>query len=206
MDIPQRRPTQADRRRDITQTVLHKNHICGIDRDISARSDGYADVSTGQRRSIVDAVTDHGYSAFFLQLPDHTFLSVRKYSCNDFIHSGLCTDGSGGPFIVSGQHYHMNSHIPQLTDGTWTVFLNYVCHRNDSEQTAVTAETQGRLAFFCQLFRLRLHEARYHSLTSDKLHVSAKQYMSFANRTQSVAGERLKFGDFRCRKPALLRL
>ena len=77
VDVADRLPAHADRRRHIRQVALHQDHIRRIDRNVRARPDGDADIRAGERRCIVDAVPDHRNLAIFLQFADDRLFAVR---------------------------------------------------------------------------------------------------------------------------------
>lgn len=77
----------------IGETTFHQDDIRRIDSDICSGSDGDTDVGSRKCRSVVDAVSHHGYPAFFLQFTDDGFLAIRQNACHHFIHTGLFSDG-----------------------------------------------------------------------------------------------------------------
>ena len=88
MDIPQRRPGQADRCRHIHQGTVHQHNIRGIDRHICSRSDRDAGIGSHQGRRVVDPVTDHDHPAAFPELPDHGLLSFRQHTGCHLVYAG----------------------------------------------------------------------------------------------------------------------
>ena len=147
MNVPERCPAQTDCSRHIGETTFHQDDIRRIDGDICSGSDGDTDVGSRKCRSVVDAVAHHGYPAFFLQFTDDGFLAIRQNACHHFIHTGLFSDGPGGALVVSGQHHHMDAHIFQLLNGSGAVFLNHICHSDDTHEVAVLCKEKRSLTF-----------------------------------------------------------
>ena len=143
MDVPQRRPAETDRGRNIQQTAVHQHDIRSVDRHIGTGSYGDAHIRGRQGRSIVDAVTDHCYAAFALQFPDLPVLAVRLDAGDHLIHAGLAADGAGRAFVISGQHDDADPHIPQLADRLRAVLPHLIGNGDDSQ------EPSARGALFC---------------------------------------------------------
>ena len=137
MNIAKRCPTHAHSGRHVAQPAFHKHNIRRINSDIRSCSDGNADIRTGQRRSIVDSVTDHGNLAFFLELSDHTLLTVREDSGNDLVDACLFSDGLCSALVIAGQHDYMDSHVLELPDCLWTVFLDHIRNSDDAHKLLI---------------------------------------------------------------------
>ena len=203
VDVAQRRAAQADGRRHIGQTAFHQHHIRRVNGNIRARTDGNADIGAGQGRCVVDAVAHHNDLPFLLQLADHAFLSVGKDACNHLIHAGLCADGSGGAFIIAGEHHHMDAHIPHFGNGLGAVLLNGVRHSNDAAELAVPGKKQRGFALLGELFRSGFHGFGNRNLSADKLEAAAQQRCSVQGGSQSIAGQCLKLLNL-CRRQTIL--
>ena len=65
------------------------------------------------------------------------FLILRQYFCNYFWNSKLLTNGFGGTFMVSGQHYYLNVHLTECFDGIAAGFLFHICCCNDTQKAVV---------------------------------------------------------------------
>ncbi len=133
MNIAQRRPAELDCRRNVAQTAFHQHHVGCLYRHIRAGADGDADVRCGERRSIVDAVADHGGLALAAQSFDHSRLAVGQDAGNHLVHTGFFADGGGGFFVIAGEHDDAQSHFFQLCNRRRTVLLDDIRDRDDAE-------------------------------------------------------------------------
>ena len=112
------------------------------------------------------------------------------------VYTGLCADCLCSSFIVPGQHHHTNAHVLHLFHCLWTVFLDHICHRNDTGEHAVLCKKQRCLSFFCQTFCLSLQFLRYSHLTTDKFHTASKQCTICHRCLQAIARQCLEVADF----------
>ena len=146
MDVAQRRAAQTDGGGHVAQTALHQHHVCRVERDVRARADGDAHVRAGERRSVVDAVADHGDLAALAQAADLRFLAVGQYAGDHAVHARGGADGARRAFVVAREHDDLDAHIPQLAHGLRAVGFDDVRHGDDAEESAVFAEQQRRFA------------------------------------------------------------
>ena len=175
MNIPQGRSAQPDGCRHIAEPAFHQYHIRRVNGNIGTCSDGNSDVRSCKSRRVVNSVTYHGHFSFSGKGTNDTFLPFRQYTRDDFVDAGLFADGFGGPLIVAGKHYHMNSHILQFSDRLRTVFLNDIRNRDNAGQHTVPAEKQRRLAFFGKFFRLFFQKIGNLRVLADKLQIAAAE-------------------------------
>ena len=69
---------QADRLHDAHRIAAHQDHIPRLDRHIGAGAHGNADIGLGERRCIVDTVTDHcDCVATLLKVGDNSYFLIR---------------------------------------------------------------------------------------------------------------------------------
>ena len=111
MNIPQGCPAETNRCRYIGQMALHQYHIGRVNRNISPCSNGNPHICTGKCGCIIDSITDHGGHALLLQFADHTFFSIRKDTCNHFIHTCFSSDRICSTLIIPSQHNDTDSKL-----------------------------------------------------------------------------------------------
>ena len=151
MNVFERCTAEADGCRNIGKPAVHQHDVGCINSDIRSGADGDADVRTGERRCVVDAVADHGNFAFFLQLADDGFFSVRQYAGDNLVYACLSADRACCARIVAGEHHDVNPHVLQRADGLGAVLLNDVCNGDHAQQHFVSGEEERRLALLCEL-------------------------------------------------------
>ena len=189
MNIPERRPSEADRRRHIREPTLHQHHIRRIDRDICARTDRDTEIRAGEGRCIVDAVSDHRDTSLGLQSTDHRFLSIRQDTGDDMCDTSLLCDGLRRFFIIARDHIDVNAHILKFCDGLRGILLDGVRDRDDPHRMPVTHEEKRGLSLLCEGLILLLHLARD---TEARLHIrigTSAELRRILHRVQSVAGQ-----------------
>ena len=80
----------------------HQGDAGGFHRDIGAGAHGDTDVGDGQRRRIVDAVTDHADDPTrTVQCLDGLGLALGLHAAARFIHTGLLADRSCDRFGIA---------------------------------------------------------------------------------------------------------
>ena len=146
MDVPQRRPSETDRRRHIRKPALHQDHIRRIDGDICAGTDGDAEIRTCEGRSVIDAVSNHRNTSLVLQPPDHRFLSIRKHPGDDMRDTGLPRDGPRCFLIIARDHIDVNAHILKFCDCLCRILLDGIRDRDDAHRLPATHEEKRRLS------------------------------------------------------------
>ena len=192
MDVAQRCAAQTDGRGHIRQAAFHQHHIRRVNGHVGACADGDADVGAGQGGGVVDAIAHHDDLALALQAADDALLAVGKDSRNDLIHTGFGANGSGGALVVTGQHHHMQTHVPQLLNGAGAVLLDGVRHGDDAAERAVLRKEQRRFAFLRKRVTQRLRFSGHRQLLRKKPAAAAHQHRAVQHAAQPVAGQRLK--------------
>ena len=90
------RREKGERVDDTAQIPGHENDVAGLDGDVGAGADGQADVGLGQRRRVVDAVTDEGHlHALVLQALDLFGLVLGQHLGQHPLDAELGRDGLG---------------------------------------------------------------------------------------------------------------
>ena len=162
MDIPQRGPAQSDGGGNVQKPALHQNHVGSVDGYVRPRSDGDSNVRSGQGRRVVDAVTDHCHLPLLLQTPYHALLAVRKHSRDYLVNSRLRADGLGSAFVVAGEHHDPNAHTLQFLYRLWTVFLDYICYCQQSQELFMRfVRKEHRRFSLCRQRRSLLHQGAW---------------------------------------------
>ena len=85
MDVAHHRAGQAHRGGHIGQVAAHQHNVGGVQCDVRTGTDGNAGLGAGQGGGVVDAVTDHGDAALFLQCADLGFLARGQDARNDMV-------------------------------------------------------------------------------------------------------------------------
>ncbi|MPN37514.1 hypothetical protein SDC9_185033 [bioreactor metagenome] len=106
-DEPHGGAAQLDRGGDRVQPVPHQHHVGRLHGDVGSRPDRDADVCLGQRRSVVDAVADHGDDPArrsALKLPDDSrFVAGQQFGAEtcqvEIFRHRFCRRK-----VVAGQH------------------------------------------------------------------------------------------------------
>ena len=196
MDVAQGCAAQANRGGNVRKLTLHQHDICRVNRDIRAGADGDADIRTGERGRVVDAVADHGDLALFLQSTDDAFLALGEDARDDLVYAHLTPDGTGGALVVAGQHDDADAHVAQSGDGGGAVLFDDVCNGDDARQPAAFGKEQRRFAFLGKRFRLRAQIGRNLRLCRDKGQTAAEQFFTAQRGGQAVAGKGAEIGNF----------
>src|SRR3990167_7281130 len=103
-----RLPAEAESERQAPQIVRHRGDGGGGERDVGARrAHGDADSRLGERRSVIDAVADHGDGAFLAsELADKGGFIFRHERAARLAEPYFHGDGVSDFLIVAGQHDH----------------------------------------------------------------------------------------------------
>ena len=134
MYIPESGPAKPYRGGNAPQTVLHEHDIRGIYRDITARSDRYADIGSGERRRVIDSVSDHRDLALCREALYHICLASGQNSRDHAVHSGAASYGVRCSFVIAGQHNNFNTLLFQLRDRFGRIGFQLIGHADDTEQ------------------------------------------------------------------------
>ena len=97
--------------------------------------------------------------------------------------------------MISGQHDHVNSHVPELTDRLRTVRLDRVRDRDNAEQHSVSREKQRRLSRFRVLFRFLPDRFRHLHLPGNEFQAPADQFLISQFSLQAVPRQSRKSCD-----------
>ena len=152
MNVAKHLSTECDRRGNIGKAALHQHHVCRINGDIRACPDGNADIRSGQRGCIVDAVTHHDDLALLLHLADDRLFSIGHHACDDLIHACRASDGVRRFFVVTRQHDDVKTHLMHRSDRLGTILLQGVCHRDHTEIYAVFREEKRCFSLLREAF------------------------------------------------------
>src|SRR5262249_8103030 len=99
------RPRQVNCGDDAGERAGDQGDVGCFDSDVRAGPNGQPEVSGGDRRGVVDAVTDHADpAAFALQAADLVGLVLRQDFGDHSANAGLSGDGGCGAGIVAGEH------------------------------------------------------------------------------------------------------
>ncbi len=189
VNVFQYRTGKAHRGRHIGQGAVHQDNIGGVNGDVRAGADGDADIRTGQRRSVIDAVADHSGLPLFLQFANRRFLPIGEHSGDHVIHASLRADRFRGSFVVPGQHDDADTLIAQLPDGLGGFCLDGVRHGDDADKTTAALKEERRFSFpgktFSGLCRRRVGFVP----SEDKAGVSAANLIPVDDAFQPVPRE-----------------
>ena len=150
MDIAERRPAEADRRRHVRETALHQHDVRGVDGDVRSRADGNTGISPGQCRSVVDAVADHCRFPHRLQGADHFLLAGGKNVGDNLVHPRLAANRFRCPAVIARQHDDAQPHTLKLGNGLATVLLDGIRHRDHPQAPAVPGKKERRFPLLRQ--------------------------------------------------------
>ena len=125
---------------------MHEYDVGRLDGDVGARADGDAYVSTGERRRVVDAVSNHRDPVTLpLEVVDESVLLVGKDARDDLVHAHLVGDGACGPLLVAREHHGSYAQLAQAGDGILRRRLHGVGYCDHAEGTAISRKEERRL-------------------------------------------------------------
>jgi len=102
-------PGEKDRSDDVVGVALHEDDVGAFNGDVGARADRKSHVGLGQRRCVVDAVSDHSHAmALRLEFLDFRRLVAGKHvgvigklGCYSFNGNKIITTGGGGAILTA---------------------------------------------------------------------------------------------------------
>ena len=204
MDVAQGRTAQTYSSCHIAEAAVHQNDIRTVNGNIGPGANGDADIGTGQRRGVVDAVADHGNQPALLKLPDNGFFPVREHVCYHAVNSGLRADGFGSAFVVPRQHTDLNAHILKRRNRFRRVIFHDVGHSYDAEEAFIFGKEQRGFPLSCQRRGGALSRGGKLEQALQVAEIPAVQIPAAACCRQPVSGQRTKAADFVSRHiPAL---
>lgn len=93
---------EAHERCDRRDPVVHHGNVGGLDGAVrAAHAHGDADVGSGKRRGVVDAVARHGGEAALLKLLDGLELVLGQQVRPDVLETDLFGERAGGRLVVA---------------------------------------------------------------------------------------------------------
>ena len=156
-DVPQHLAAETYRCRHIRQAALHQHHIGGIDCGIQPGSHGNPDIGGSQGGGIVDTVTDHSHLAAVHEGAHASLLVARQQSGPHLVHTGLTAYSTGSASVVSGQHDHAYSHVPEFGHRADAVFTEHIGDGDDSLEHPSAAEKERDLPRVGKFLRHTAH-------------------------------------------------
>jgi hypothetical protein len=131
-DGRQRAARQGDGVGGGARVAAHQRHLAGLDRDVGPRAHRDAEVGTGERRCVVDAVADHRDRVTLgLQLLDDGVLAVGQHAGDDPLDAELGGDGLRRALLVTGQQDGAQSERMERGDRLARRRLDRVGQRDD---------------------------------------------------------------------------
>ena len=146
-DVAHRRPRELDGGNHAGEAALHQGDVAGFHGDVGSGAHGETDVGLGERRGVVDPVTDHGHDfAFALQQLDLVGLVVGQDLGEDSIDADAVCNGGGGAEIVTGEHHDLESEIVHACNGRLRVVLHRVGDSDHADDVSVDTDDHCGLA------------------------------------------------------------
>jgi hypothetical protein len=114
-----------------------------FDRDVGAGADGEADICTGQRGGVVDAVTDHCDSASpFLEFGHGAVLVLVEDLGEHLVDAELVGDVLGDRVGVAGDHHDVDAPVVQRVDSKLRLRTDLVFERERPDDLTVVDDVQ----------------------------------------------------------------
>ena len=138
---------------EVIEALAHEGHVGGLDGDVAAhRSHGDADAGGGERRRVVDAITNHGSrSVLPLERIDDGHLVLGEQPGVDLLKVDLGCKRRRGPLVVAGKHDDAaNSQRAQSLDDPRDLRTEFVADRDDPEQAPIVLDRAHRGAFLLE--------------------------------------------------------
>ena len=123
---------EAHERCDRRDPVVHHGDVGGLDGAVrTAHAHGDADVGSGKRRGVVDAVARHGGETALLKLLDGLELVLGQQVRPDVLETDLFGERASGRFIVAREEPRADAYGGELAQALDRVLLHDVGESED---------------------------------------------------------------------------
>src|SRR6266487_2891271 len=117
-DISHHRAAQSHRLRYSAQIAFDESDAGAFHRDIGASTHRDADVSSGERGRVVDAVAGHRHDLALLPELLHALVFALRFDVGlHLVKTQFPGDGVRGAFVVAGQHDDCEAELMKLRNG-----------------------------------------------------------------------------------------
>ena len=156
-------PTEAERHRDTIQFFTGEDYVAGLQGDIGAgHPHRHPEVGGGDRRSVVDAVTDHGNRPVAVAQFGHDLeLLIREQTGVELVDSGLGGNRAHHFQGITADYHRMDPESAELAHRVGRAGADAIRQSHHPYRTtAITADHQGRVAGRLQVGKIIFRDCR----------------------------------------------